>query len=176
MIPYTLDELVAMGQFLAQSVRRGEPFWRTFFRGGAQPDGGRDDHPDFGAPLFDAARSAARGVTIPWTLVASAGLGVWLMFSRLVFGTEPPLANSDHLVGALIVTVAVIAMAEVARPLRFLNVVFGAWLIAAPWMLGGAATLAAWAGVVVGLAIMALSLPRCTRSKEHYGSWDRFVV
>ena len=45
MIPYTLDQLVAMGQFLAQSVRRGEPFWRTFFRGGAQPAGGRDRHP-----------------------------------------------------------------------------------------------------------------------------------
>jgi hypothetical protein len=45
------------------------------------------------------------------------------------------IANSDHLVGALIITVAVCAMAEVARPLRFLNVAFGFWLIAAPWLL-----------------------------------------
>jgi hypothetical protein len=43
------------------------------------------------------------------------------MFSRLVFGSIPPLANSDHLVGALVITVAVIAMAEVGRALRFLN-------------------------------------------------------
>ena len=64
-------------------------------------------------------------MTMPWTLVASVGLGGWLMFTRLVFGTAPPLADSDHLVGALIVTVAVIATAEVARPLRFVNVVFG---------------------------------------------------
>ncbi len=55
------------------------------------------------------------GVTAPRTLVASALLGVWLMFTRLAFGTEPPLADSDHLVGALIVAVAVAAMAEVAR-------------------------------------------------------------
>src|SRR5207245_8692812 len=31
MIPLTLDELVAMGQFLGQAYRRSEPFWRGFF-------------------------------------------------------------------------------------------------------------------------------------------------
>ena len=176
MIPYSLDELVAMGQYLAQSVRRGEPFWRTFFRGGAQPDGERDGHPDFDAPLREAAHSAGLGVTIPWTLVASAALGLWLMFTRLIFGTEPPMADSDHLTGALIITVAIISMAEVARPLRFLNAGFGLWLLAAPWVLDGASTAASWAGVAVGLAVIALSMPRGIRSKEHYGSWDRFVV
>jgi hypothetical protein len=176
MIPYSLDELVAMGQYLAQSVRRGEPFWRTFFRGGAQPEGAQDHYPDFDAPLADAMHSAYRGVTVPWTLVASVVLGLWLMFSRLIFGTEPPMADSDHLVGALIITVAVIAMAEVARPLRFLNVGFGLWLVVAPWILNGASTTASWAGVFVGLAVVALSLPRGRLSKEHYGSWDRLIV
>jgi len=177
MIPYSLDELVATGQYLVQSHRREEPFWRTFFKGGAQPDGGRDDQPGFDAPLTHALHSALRGgVTIPWTLVASALLGGWLTFTRLMFGTEPPMADSDHLVGALIVTVAVIAMAEVARPLRFLNIVFGLWLIAAPWIMDGASMFASWAGVLIGLALIVLSLPRGARSKEHYGSWDRFVV
>lgn len=176
MIPYSLDELVAMGQYLAQSVRRGEPFWRTFFRGSAQPDGAQDQHADFDAPLADAMRSTYRGVTVPWTLVASVVLGLWLMFSRLIFETEPPMANSDHLVGALIITVAVIAMAEVARPVRFLNVGFGLWLIAAPWLLDGASVIASWTGVFVGLAVIALSLPRGRLSREHYGSWDRFIV
>ena len=176
MIPYSLDELIAMGQFLAQSVRRGEPFWRTFFRGGAQPRGGRDSHPDFDGALADAAHSAALGVTVPWTLVASVSLGLWLMFTRLTLGTEPPMADSDHLVGALIVTTAIISMAEVARPLRFLNAGFGLWLVAAPWILGGASTIASWTSVVVGFALIGFSLPRGIRSKEHYGSWDRFIV
>jgi hypothetical protein len=47
------------------------------------------------------------------------------MFSRLVFGTAGTLADSDHLSGALVLTVAVIALAEVARPLRFLNLALG---------------------------------------------------
>ena len=99
------------------------------------------------------------------------------MFSRLVFGTVPPLAHSDHLVGALLLTVAVIAMAEVARALRFINVLFGVWLIIAPWLLSGGSALTARTGVVAGVALIALSLPRTgRRSAEHYGSWDRYVV
>jgi nucleoside-diphosphate-sugar epimerase/uncharacterized membrane protein len=176
MIPYSLDELVAMGQFLMQSHRRSEPFWQTFFMGGADPKGGRDDKPGFDAPIAGAIASAVRGVTVPWTLVASAILGIWLIFSRLVFGTVPPLADSDHLVGALIITVAVIAMAEVGRALRFVNVAFGLWLIAAPWLLSGAGSVASWASVVIGVAVIMLSLPRGPLSKEHYGGWDRYVV
>ncbi len=176
MIPYSLDELVAMGQFLVQGHGRGEPFWRTFFMGGADPNGGHDHKPGFEAPLSAVVASAARGVTVPWTLVASAILGIWLMFSRLIFGTVPPMADSDHLVGALIITVAVIAMAEVGRALRFVNALLGLWLIAAPWLVSGAGTVATWASVMVGVAVILLSLSRGSRSDEHYGSWDRYIV
>ncbi|MDQ3446047.1 MAG: SPW repeat protein, partial [Pseudomonadota bacterium] len=176
MIPFTLDELVAMGQYLVQSHRRGESLLRVFFMGGASPGSGQDKQPGFEAPLRASTLSAIRGVNLPWTLVVSAVLGTGLMFTRLVFDTTPPMADSDHLVGALILTVAVIAMAEVARPLRFLNVVFGLWLMAAPWLLEGASTLAAWVGVIIGIAVIGLSLPRGPRSDEHYGSWDRYVV
>jgi nucleoside-diphosphate-sugar epimerase/uncharacterized membrane protein len=176
MIPYTLDELVAMGQFLVQGHRRGESFWRNFFMGGASPGSGQDRHPGFDAPLKQAAASAVRGATMPWTLVVSALLGVSLMFTRLLFGTEPPLAHNDHLVGALIFTVAVMAMAEVGRLLRFINVVFGLWLVAAPWLLEGGSPLAGAAGVAIGLGVLALSLPRGRRSSEHYGRWDRWVL
>jgi hypothetical protein len=94
----------------------------------------------------------------------------------VLFGTMPPLANSDHLLGALIITVAAIATAEVARPIRFVNALFGIWLIVAPWLLGGGGTIASVAGVGAGLALIGLSLPRGRRSEEHYGGWDRYVV
>jgi len=73
-------------------------------------------------------------------------------------------------------TVAVCAMAEVARPLRFINLLFGLWLIAAPWLLVDRTAGAAWNDVASGLIIIALSLPRGQRSAEHYGAWDRYVV
>lgn len=176
MIPYSLDELVAMGQFLVLNRRRGRPFWRSFFRGDALPGSGKDTKPDLDHPGGRMAAAAEGGVTVPWTLLVSALLGVWLMFSRVIFGTAPPMADSDHLVGALVITVAVIAMAEVARPLRFINVALGLWLIVAPWILAGESLGAAFAGTVTGIVLIGLSLPRGARSEEHYGSWDRFVV
>ncbi|MFW6077900.1 MAG: SPW repeat domain-containing protein, partial [Hyphomicrobiales bacterium] len=81
------------------------------------------------------------------------------------------------IVGGLVITVSIIAMAEVARPLRFVNVPFGLWLMIAPWLLTGAgSSVAVLNGVLAGLALVALSLPRGRRSGEHYGGWDRFVV
>ena len=179
MIPFSLDELVAMGQYLVQSTRRGEPFWRTFFQGGAQPvaDGKlQDSSADFDAPTTAAALAAVRGVQLPWTLVLSAGLGVTLMFTRVLFDTVPPMADSDHFTGAMILTFAIMAMAEVGRSLRFVNVAAGLWLIIAPWVIGGGDALATGASVVIGLAVIALSLPRGARSDAHYGRWDRWVV
>src|SRR3546814_16807998 len=87
------------------------------------------------------------------------------MLTRLVFGTEGAMANSDHLVGALVITVAIIATAEVARALRFVNVAFGAWLVAAPFLLEGANSTATIASIAIGLARVALSLPSDKRSE-----------
>jgi nucleoside-diphosphate-sugar epimerase len=176
MIPFALDELVAMGQFLVWNTRRGRPFWRAFFRGDALPGGSTDGNPGFEAGPATGLASAARGVNLPWTLVASVVIGAWLMFSRLTFATRPPLADTDHVVGALVVTCAVIAMAEVARPVRFLNVGFGAWLIAAPWMMTGGSLAGSTSDMAAGLVLIGLSLPRGPRSRERYGSWDRLIV
>jgi hypothetical protein len=120
--------------------------------------------------------SAAGGLTIPWTLLACSVLGIALMFSRVLFGSVPPLADSDHMMGAMILTFSVMATAEVGRLLRFANLGFGAWLVAAPWLLDSGGSSGAWPGVVIGLAVIGLSLPRGTRSAEHYGRWDRLVL
>ena len=175
MIPFAVDELVAMGQYLRFTHRSGQPTWRLFFTGGAMEGGEEDKETDL-ASFRIALRQAVRGVTLPWPLVVTTLLGAWLMFTRLAFGTEPPMADSDHFVGALVVTISIIAMAEVARPLRFLNVPAGLWLIAAPWLIEGGPMVANITGALVGLAIIVLSLPRGVRSEHHYGRWDRLVV
>jgi hypothetical protein len=176
MIPLALDEVIAMGQYVVRSLKAGEPFLRTFLRGGADPAARADERPGFEAPLKTQVAAATWGVTVPWTLAASSALGAWLMFTPLVFGTTAAMADGDHIVGGLAITVAIIAMAEVARPLRFVNVGFGLWLVAAPWLMSGASGLATANSVIAGLALVALSLPRGRRSGEHYGGWDRFVV
>jgi hypothetical protein len=59
---------------------------------------------------------------------------------------------------------------------RFINIPFGAWLIAAPWLLDGIASpLATWNGVISGVLLIVLALPR-GRIKDSYAGWDRYVV
>ena len=176
MIPYSLNEFVAMGQFLAWARRQGKPFWRTFWTGDAM-DGGSDDMSKglMGTPREQIAQ-ATRGVTYPWTLMLSIAIGVWLTFTRLAFDSYGAMANSDHLVGALVVTFSVMAWAEVGRAVRFINIPFGAWLIAAPWLLDGIVSpLATWNGVICGALLIALAIPRGP-VKDSYAGWDRYIV
>lgn len=175
MIPLTLDEVVAMAQFLVQSHRAGKPFWRTFWLGGTQPGAAEETKPrDFGSPVAELFPAMTWGVTLPWTLLASAAAGIWLMFAPAILHSQGSAADSDHLVGALVVTFAVIAMAEVGRALRFVDVLFGAWLIAAPWLLSGTTAGATWSDVLAGAAVIGLSIPRGA-VRQRYGEWDRYV-
>ena len=175
MIPFALDEVIAMGQFLYWSHCRGKPLIRTFFKGDAV-ESGEEDSSDVMASPRALLADAKRGLTLPWTLIASIALGAFLMLSRLVLGTTGAMADSDHVVGALVITVAIIATAEVARALRFINAGFGAWLIAAPSLLEGADASAMIASVAIGLLLVGLSLPRGKRSSEHYAGWDKYVI
>lgn len=175
MIPFALDEVIAMGQFLWWARCRGKSVLRTFFKGDAVEGGAVDDSDALASPgAF--WRDTTRGVTLPWTLAAMMAIGAFLMLTRVVFGTSGPMANSDHVVGALAITVAIIATAEVARALRFLNAALGAWLVAAPWLLDGHGPAAGVASVALGVSLVALSFPRGHRSREHYAGWDKYVV
>lgn len=171
MIPLTLDEVVAMGQFLVQARREGQPLWHTFWMGGTLRT-----VPESVSVRPDIVRPQAMfwGMALPWNLVVSAGLGIWLMFAPKIFGSTSTASNSDDLFGALIVTIAIIAMADVGRATRFLNVLFGAWVVAAPWLLTGATTSAKLNDAIVGALVVLL----CFRSGpvgERYGSYERFI-
>lgn len=175
MVPFALDEVIAMGQFLYWSHCRGKPLVRTFFKGDAVEEGGVDDNDHMGSPRAIWA-DTSRGLTLPWTLLGSMAIGAFLMLTRLVLGTSGEMANNDHVVGALVITVAIIATAEVARALRFINVGFGAWLVAAPFLLEGVGAAGTAASIALGAGLVGLSLPRGKRSGEHYAGWDKYVI
>ena len=175
MMPFAIDEVVAMGQYLYWSKCRGRPLIRTFFKGGPV-EGGQEDHSDALASLSAFWSDTTRGITVPWTLAAATGLGVLLMLERLVLPIPWDLANTHHVIGALVITASVIATAEVARALRFVNSGLAAWLAASPWLAPETSPTATLVSLAMAALIASLSLPRGRRSKEHYAGWDRFVV
>jgi len=121
-----------------------------------------------------SAKAMVWGVALPWNLLLSTGFGVWLMFTPSVLGSAGAAAHADHLFGALIVTAAVIALADVGRATRFINILFGALVIAAPWVLGGATTASRWSDMIAGVLVILLSLPRGPVG-ERYGTWHRYI-
>ena len=174
-IPYAVDELIATCQFLRRRKRAGAPVLRVFLTG--DTDEGPDDKRD---ESFERPASAVigdmlgGGVTVSWSLLASAAIGIWLMFTRLTLGTEGTLANTDHLIGALAVTVAVSAMAESLRAVRFLNLCLGAALVICAFVME-ATWLQSGADIAAGVALMVVSLPRGP-VRHKYGGWSRVVV
>lgn len=171
MITLTLDEVVAMLQFLVEARREGRPVWRTFWLGGVL----RDLPVTVPVrPNVVSAKAMVWGVAMPWYLLASVGLGIWLMLTPAMLASSGAAAHSEHLVGALIVTVAVIALADVGRAVRFVNMVLGAWVIAAPWILSGATPASRWSDIIAAALVILLSLPRGPVG-ERYGTWDRFI-
>jgi predicted branched-subunit amino acid permease len=78
------------------------------------------------------------------------------------------------LIGALILVVAVIAMGEVARDGRYLNVILGLIIAIVPWFLNGSTVLMNINGMLVGLLVAVLTIPRGVK-KETYGLWDHFI-
>jgi nucleoside-diphosphate-sugar epimerase/uncharacterized membrane protein len=177
LIPYSVDEVLATCQYLRRATRAGEPFWKTFWHGGPSLSEDQQPAPDLGRPpravLLDFLQG---GVNFPWTLVAVCALALALSASPVLLGTQAPLYWSDHVAGWVALAIAITALAEIARAVRFLNVPVGLWIAVSPFVLDGGTAAGTLATCAIGLGIAALSLPRGRRSEETYGAWDRAIV
>ena len=171
MIALSLDEVIAMLQFLSQTHRAGKSVWRAFWLGGdalgdnLTPQRAETTHP----------RQMFWGVTAPWNLLVIAILGAWLMIAPSVFQTQDRTAHSDHVLGALVVTVAIIAFAEVTRAARFINIALALGIIVLPWLFGGATLGSGINDLIIGVLIIALSISP-GKIKNTYGEWNPLVV
>ncbi|NMG15339.1 SPW repeat domain-containing protein [Aromatoleum bremense] len=174
-IPYSFDEILATLQFLKERRRQGKWLWHVLLHGDTIEGGSADYSDNFEERAPVVLREMLKGgVTVPWTLALSIVLGAVLMLSRLLFDTTGTAADNDHVVGALVITFSIMALAEVARPLRFINAAFGAWLLLAPWLLDGYTGLGTATVSIIGLLLVALALPRGA-VESHYGAWDRYA-
>ncbi len=181
MIPLEMDEVVAMLQHLRQAKRRGDrggSLWAIFWKGGQAGEATHDQRSPELMSLPDqpgkVLAASIWGMSTPWTLVASAAIGVWLMFAPSALGMTAMSAHIAHLGGALVVTISVIAMGEIVRTLRLVNILLGLILAIGPWVADGAGLGAQLNATACGLAAAALALPR-GRITERYGAWTAWI-
>src|SRR5690606_22565633 len=115
-IPYSLDELLATGQFLKRRHDAGKPVLKIFFTGDTDEGEARKRDDNFEQPPLAVLRAFFSGaINLPWNLALCILVGIWLMLTRITLGHEGSMANWDHLVGSLVITVSVCALAEMAQ-------------------------------------------------------------
>jgi uncharacterized membrane protein len=170
MIALAIDEVVAVLHFLHQAKKKGN-LSKVFWRGGDAP-GEEEDKRSPSAASREMIPSMTWGISFPWHLWITAALGLWLMFSPHLLEEKELVSDLDHIMGALIVAVSIISMAEVVRALRFINFLFGIIVLAMLFFTVGAGLIS---HIIVGLALIALTIPR-GKIKEKYGAWEKYIV
>jgi hypothetical protein len=63
-------------------------------------------------------------------------VGLWLMAAPAILDYGDPAATVDRILGPVFASVAVVAMSEVVRGLRWVESLAGVALVAASWLLG----------------------------------------
>lgn len=174
-IPYSIDELIATGQFLYRRKKQGRSLLRVFFQGDTDEGKWESLEEDFAQkPSKIVKEILGGGVTLPWNLVLCIPIGIWLMFTRVTLDAGTSMANADHLIGSLVLTVAITALAESARAGRFFLMPLGIALLVTPFFYDTSIG-SLLSSILCGLFLIAFSLPRGS-VYNRYGTWDRFIV
>ncbi|MEZ5314701.1 MAG: vitamin K epoxide reductase family protein [Chlamydiales bacterium] len=178
MLALTIDEVVAVCQYLSQIRREKKPFWRTFFMGSKYTLDSITSSDHQTSSFSEAPRKIIQsmffGVKIQWNLLITALIGGWLLFSKDIFRCQGILADNIDVCGALIIVFSIISWAEVVRALRLMNIAIALWLIISTFVLSGATLLFIWHIVVISMCIISLSIFR-GKIKEKYGDWDAYI-
>ncbi|MES2345760.1 MAG: vitamin K epoxide reductase family protein [Chlamydiota bacterium] len=168
MVILTLDEVVASIQFLHFSVKKGHPFWHTFWKGGSVPNG-----PVCKQTLQEDC--GFLGVSFVPSLFCAALVGITLICLPSYFALPEKTANIVHIIGALSTVIALIAQTEVARLGRYANMFLGALLILSLFFCEPVATRVEWTLVIAGIALILLSYKR-GKIEEKYGSYQKYIA
>lgn len=175
MVAVSLDEIVAMVQFLAAGKRAGGSAWRLFWIGGALPP----TVASIGLVRRRASpwREMFFGASLSWPLLATAIIGAWVLAAPWVLDTDHGRSALvfNTILGAVAVVVAAVAWAEVTRAVRFVNVLVGLAIAVGAWLLPGVSLMTCLNDTVAGILLVLLSVPRGP-VRDQYGAWSAFVV
>lgn len=158
MIALAIDEVVAAIQFLMR-VKKSNPekFWQTFWHGGKPTYANIEKNRELEQNI--SLSSLVRGVSPTIPLMGSLFVGAWLMVAPTIRGSTNNVGHVEDCIGPLVIAVSMIAMAEVARPVRYLNLGLGMILFFALFLAGSTRFEQAEV-LLAGLLLMFFNLPK----------------
>ncbi|QMT60826.1 vitamin K epoxide reductase family protein [Legionella sp. PC997] len=176
-VPYSFDELIATSSFLWRRWKAGRPVLKILFVGDSEEERihSKKEVDNFEqSPKIILQEMLSGGITLPWNLIGCILIGIWLMFTRITLDTTGSMANSDHIIGCLIITISITALAEMVRIVRFLNLFLALGLFITPFIFNSS-VLGIFASIVSGTLLFFLSIPR-GKVRSSYGAWNKIII
>lgn len=173
-VPLAVHEAIAVGQFMLLAHSKKKSMWKILWNGGTIIGAGKADPNRRSFTLAQRWVASVQGVTVPLALFLQIAIGIWLMARPDIIPGPAGAASADHLLGALIVTVAAVATAEVTRIVRLANVMFGFTLILAASIFSRGEPFILLSEFIPAIGVILLAFPRGTIA-ENYGGWNKFV-
>lgn len=96
--------------------------------------------------------------------------GLWLMLAPSVLDYGGAAATSDRIAGPVMAATAFLAVFAITRGLRWFNLLVGAWLVAAPWLLNFPVD-ATVSSMVCGVAALVLAPLGAPDQSRYGGGW-----
>jgi uncharacterized membrane protein len=126
MIMFTIDEVAACLQLLKRGRNAGISLCRLLFKGHTEKNGAPPDVRDLpiSSPMRKILSVMFLGCGMPLNLLASTLCGIIFVALPGYLNFIGPLADADHVLGALIVVASVISMAEISRKIRYFICIF----------------------------------------------------
>ncbi len=176
MIPFTFDEVLASVQFLLKKKKEGKSLWHVFWFGGSYDEGEQVEYTDPGHEQFKGNMASLWSdlKLRPWNLFVAVAIGLWFMISPSLLGYSGKLADSNHLVGAVVVAFSIISMSEVVRSLRFSNVLFALWLITSIWIFNNPGGITLWSQIAAAIILIVVTFRKGIINDTH-GGFNKYI-
>jgi hypothetical protein len=107
-----------------------------------------------------------------WAHLLAAAIGIYLMAAPALLGYAGFAEQNDHIAGPLAATVAITALWQCTRGIRWINVFIGLWLFAAPWLLGYDSLVSTLNSTISGVLLSSCSLVKGKLTKHFNGGWS----
>lgn len=109
-----------------------------------------------------------------WAQILGMCIGLWLAISPIVLKIDGPVGNHSYVLGTVIAVIAYMAVWEVLRCVRILNIILAAALLIMPWMFPYH-PLEALHYIFLGLCLLCLSCVEGKRRHVYGGGWLSLV-
>lgn len=103
--------------------------------------------------------------------IVSCLVGIWLMAAPAVVGYHGPARINDQTCGPLIASFAIIALWEVTRELRWMNLALGFWLMLAPLVLHYVTWVSAINNLICSTVLIICALVPGKKTHRFNGGW-----